>query len=258
MSAPVQSLQRAFRILYAVAGCEEGMTAREVATQTGLKPITVYKILRTLEREKFLRRLAGTRVRYAIGHAVHEIKSMDDGRTLLTEAGRELLKAQRKFPEAHFVLIQDEEGDAYVRLMVFPEHYGRLFKQREFRQHSYAKVSSLVFLAFASPVESERFYQRHPFESEGRPVWKSREALEAFLLQIRQRGWVQTDGAPADEKFSHRVAVPIFSSEGNVLAVFGGYMTAAIATKPAARLLLQLCRAAAVSLSRKISSRSGG
>lgn len=79
-----------------------------VAAQTGLKPITAYKLLRTLEREKFLRRLAGTMVRYVIGHAVHEIKSMDDGRTLLTEAGRALLRAQRKFPEAHFVLIQDE------------------------------------------------------------------------------------------------------------------------------------------------------
>lgn len=258
MTAPVQSLQRAFRILYVVAGCEEGMTAREIAAQTGLKSITAYKLLRTLEREKFLLRLPGTTVRYAIGHAVHELKSMDDGRTLLTEAGRELLKAQRKFPEAHFVLIQDEEGDAYVRLMVFPEHYGRLFKQREFRQHSYGKVSSLVLLAFASPSESERFFQRHPFESEGVPIWKSRAALDDFLRQIRREGWAQTDGVPADEKFSRRVAVPVFSSEGNVLAVFGGYMTDDVATPSSARLLLQLCRAAAASLSRKLSAAKRG
>jgi len=253
MPAPIQSLQRAIRILYAIAGREEGCTVQEIAQQAVLKPITTYKILCTLEAEKFIVRRPGFPLRFTLGHAVHELKCLDDSRTLLTEAGKELLKAQRRMPQAHFGLIQDEGGDSFARMIVFPEHYGKLCKMREFRQHSYEKVSSLLFLAYSSPAEAALFYQKHPYETEGAPYWGRRENFEAFLDKVRRLGYSQTDKPPTDRVFTHRIAAPVFSSDGRVVAAVGAYLCDADVTSESLKLMARLARLVAETLTRKLS-----
>src|SRR5690606_39127426 len=117
MIAAVQSLQRGFKILYHVAGRSDGCSVAEIAAGVGLKEITAYKLIRTLEAEKVLQRLRPT-VRFTLGRSVHELKPLGDERVLLTEAGKALLAAQRALSHASFALLPLEAGETYPRMRV--------------------------------------------------------------------------------------------------------------------------------------------
>lgn len=238
MIAAVQSLRRGFNILYHVAGRRDGCSVAEIAAGVGLKVITAYKLIRTLEAEKFLQR-RGPPLRFTLGRSVHELKHLDDERVLLTEAGKALLAAQRELPEASFVLLQVEEGDTYQRMRVGPEHYGRLQRMRDHQVHSYEKASSLLFLAYGTPEEKARFFAKHPFGQEGRVYWRSRLELDAFLSGVRRRGWSQPE-FKGDVYF--RLAAPVWSPAGRVISAVGCFAEQAGLTKIMKRRMIQQCR----------------
>jgi DNA-binding IclR family transcriptional regulator len=158
---------------------------------------------------------------------------------LLTEAGKALLAAQRELPDASFVLLQVEEGDTYQRMRVDPEHYGRLLRMRDHQVHSYEKASSLLFLAYGSEEEQERFFAKHPFEEEGTPYWKSRFELDQFLGAVRRRGWSQPEFAG---DIYYRLATPVWSPSGHVISSVGCFTEHAGLTKTMKRLMLRQCR----------------
>lgn len=237
MIAAVQSLQRGFKILYHVAGRRDGCSVAEIAAGVGLKEITTYKLIRTLEAEKFLQRL-GPPLRFTLGRSVHELKHLDDERVLLTEAGSALLAAQRELPDASFVLLQAEEGNTYQRLRVDPHHYGRLLRMRDHQVHSYEKASSLLFLAHSSPEERELFFAKHPFEAEAKAYWGSRFELDQFLAGVRRRGWSQPE---FKEDIYYRLAVPVWSPTGRVISSVGCFTEKAGLTKIMKRRMIQHC-----------------
>ncbi|MFH1500112.1 MAG: helix-turn-helix domain-containing protein [Verrucomicrobiota bacterium] len=238
MISAVQSLQRGFKILYHVAGRRDGCSVAEIAAGVGLKEITAYKLIRTLEAEKFLQRL-GPPLRFTLGRSVHELKHLDDERVLLTEAGQALLAAQRELPDASFVLLQVEDGNTYQRMRVDPEHYGRLQRMRDHQVHSYEKASSLLFLAHGSPEEQAQFFAKHPFEREGRAYWKSRFELEQFLAGVRRRGWSQPE---FKGEIYYRLAVPVWSPAGRVISSIGCFAEHAGLTKIMKRRMIRQCR----------------
>ncbi len=238
MIAAVQSLQRGFKILYHVAGRRDGCSVAEIAAGVGLKEITAYKLIRTLEAEKFLQRL-GPPLRFTLGRSVHELKRLDDERVLLTEAGKALLAAQREMPDVSFVLLQIEEGSTYERMRVVPTHYGRLRRIRDYQIHSYEKASSLLFLAYGSPEEREQFFTKHPFEQEGHAYWKSRFELEQFLTRVRRRGWSQPE---FKGDIYYRLAAPVWSLAGQVNSSVGCFAEHAGLTRVMKRRMIQQCR----------------
>lgn len=238
MIAAVQSLQRGFKILFHVAGRRDGCSVAEIAAGVGLKEITTYKLIRTLEAEKFLQRL-GPPLRFTLGRSVHELKHLDDERVLLTEAGKALLAAQRELPDASFVLLQVEAGDTYQRMRVDPEHYGRLQRMRDYQVHSYEKASSLLFLAYGSPAERALFYAKHPFKREGRAFWKSQFALDQFLAGVRRRCWAQPQ---FEGDIYYRLAAPVWSPSGQVISSIGCFAEHAGLTKIMKQRMVRQCR----------------
>jgi len=247
MPGKVQSLQRAFRLLYLVAGRDEGCSVREMADGAGLKLITAYNLIRTLESEGFLRR-SEPPLRFHLGYAVQELKQLNDGRGLLKEAVNELLKGQRDMPEASFSVIQWAEGDTYQRIGVEPGRIGRLVRRRECHIHPYAAPGALLFLAFATEAEAELFYRKHPFEKEGTGAWISRDHLERFLVRIRQFGWAQLD-SPCDGIC--RIAAPVWS-QGRIVAAFSADSCVRGAAETSRRKLARVCRTLADSLTDRL------
>jgi len=53
----ITSVQRAFRLLEAAAGHENGAPAKQLARETGLPPATAYHLLRTMVHDGYLRKL---------------------------------------------------------------------------------------------------------------------------------------------------------------------------------------------------------
>ncbi|MGE9290085.1 MAG: IclR family transcriptional regulator [Puniceicoccales bacterium] len=244
----VQSLHRAVKVLYFIAGREGGSTVAEVASGVGLKSITTYKIIRTLEAENLLKRL-GPPLRFTLGQSIHELKHLDDDRTLLTIASKFILQAQREQPETHFALLQYDHGDTYERLLVEPKHFGRIIRQRQHRLHSYNSASSLLFLAFSSDKEKAQFMNRHPFEDEGRRYWTSLEKLELFLKTIRRREWSEPLIA---QKEYHGIAAPIWSADRRVIAAMGAYTRIGEASLRTQQTMRKICRQSAQSITQEL------
>lgn len=246
MIASVQSLNRAFRILYYVAGREGGATVAEISAGVELKPITAYKLIRTLEAERFLVRL-GPPLRFTLGNAVHELKDLDDGRVWLTESGKALLQAQRDLPEANFVLLQWVAGNTYQRLAVETDCFGRLMRRRHRQVHPYEKASSLLFLAYSSEEEKAQFFAKHPFEADGAPFWGTQAELDRFLSGVRRRGWSHP---VLPNEFHWRLAAPVWAPDGRILAAIGCFAKKKGISRERKQRMIAVCRNTAESLTR--------
>lgn len=237
----VQSLERAFKILYIVAGRSGGRSVAEIAKEAGLKSITAYKLIRTLESESFLKR-TGPPLRFELGHAINELKNIGDSQHLLTAASKQLLKAQRQLPQGSFALLQWEDTDTYQRLAVLPHQYGKVIARREYQVDPYNKASSLLFLAYARPEQAKLFYSKHPFQEEKKSsntlTWSSMKELNHFLKEIRDTGRAQPD---SHDNGLYRLAVPVWAADGELLAAAVGFIPHSESSDSQKQRLVELC-----------------
>ena len=247
-NAPIQSVQRAARLLHAIAGAEDGLSVAQAAAAASLRLHTAYKFLRTLEAENLLQRRAHP-LRFLLGRGIAELKHLDDGRQLLTAGGRLLVRAQARLPSASLVLLEPEGPDTYQRLGVFADRPGVLVKRRDFKVDPYAKASSLLFLAHATPETSAAFFRRHPFAKTGRAIWRTRARLDTFLEKIRRDGYALPDFPDNAEKTAplFRLAVPVFAPDQSLAACIAGFLPDT-ATRTAKNNLITLCRTTATAL----------
>ncbi len=237
----IQSVTRAVRVLYAVAGAEDGRSVAQIAAAVGLRPNTTYKFIRTLEEEHLLVR-RGDPVRFMVGHALTELKALDDSRHLLSVAGPVMVRRQAQDPSINFSLVELEGMDAYSRLQVLASRPGVLQRLREFRLHSFAKASSILFLAYGGEEFERQFFVAHPFSKQGAKYWKGMRTLRAFLESVRRRGYALPD---FPDEGMYRVAVPIFVPESPVTAALGGYLpetTSERSKKRMVRLTIETAR----------------
>lgn len=248
-NAPNQSIQRAARVLFAVAGAAEGRTVAEIAHACELLPATAYRFIRSLEREKLLERRTRP-LRFFLGPAITELKRLDDGRRLLSLGGRVLIRRQALMPDASLVLLEADGVETYQRLGVFAARPGVLVKRRDFRVSPYAKASSLLFLAYAPPAAAQEFFRKHPFARDGARLWRSRAALDAFLAETRKRGHALPpfpDTETDEGRPLFRLAAPVFDADEAVVAAIGAFIAdeRPDATK---RRLIRLCRETAAEI----------
>lgn len=238
----IQSIQRAVKVLYAVAGVEDGCSVAQIANKTGMKPNTVYKFTRTLEREHLLSRKTSP-LRFVLGPTISELKLLDGERQLLTIASRALRRANAQYLEAGFMLLELNGTTTYQRLCVDGNRPGVIIQRRDYFIPLYEKASSLLFLAYASRQQANLLYAAHPFEIKGKPLWGTKENLEAFLQQTRTLGYSQPNVPDSDGPL-YRVAAPVFSLGNEVIAAVGGsiYLTT---TPEEKSLLVRLCVEAA-------------
>lgn len=224
---PIQSVQRAIRILFLLAGVEDGLTPKQIAKALQVKPSAIYKFLRTLEMEHMLSR-RNNPFRYVIGRALTELKLLNDQRHLLTVSAKILLRTYSKMPEANFSLVQHDPPYTYTRFCVEETRPGVLIRRREYLMEPYARASSLIFLAYSSPEQMAHYYKTFPFETEGKPIWKNQERLDAYLEKIRRTGISIPDvpGVPSNVWGGnfYRLSVPVFSPGHEVIAAVGGYV----------------------------------
>ncbi len=242
----IQSIQRAIKILYAVAGVEDGCSVAQIANKTGMKPNTVYKFTRTLEREHLLSRKTSP-LRFVLGPTVPELKLLDDERKLLSVSSKVLMRTHAQFLEAGFMLLELNDTTTYQRLYVDGNRPGVLIQRREYIVPLYEKASSLLFLAYSNPEQAHKLYTAHPFDLKGKPLWGTQDCLEAFLKKTRELGYCQPDVPDCDGPH-FRVAAPVFSQGNEVVAAIGGCILTSCPPEDRT-LLIRLCVEAAKEIS---------
>ncbi|MDR1284428.1 MAG: helix-turn-helix domain-containing protein [Opitutaceae bacterium] len=273
-NAPIQSIERAVRILFAVAGAEEGRTVAQIAAATDLKAGTAWRLARTLEDMQMLERTRADaspssasspspssadrepapatplalRLRFRIGAAVGELKQLDDGRHLIAVARRALVRWQARLPSCNLGLVERIGHESCERVRVTSARTGTAVIRRTRLHHPYGKASPLLFLAYAGPDERDDFFHRHPFAPEGRQLWGDRARLDGFLADVCRRGYASPE-FPDGKWF--RVAVPVFSSDGHLAAAVGGYVETDASARTRTRLIA-CCRDAAAEIGRQL------
>jgi len=238
---PIQSIQRTVKILYAIAGAEDGKTIRQIADAVKLKPNTAYRFIRTLESERLLLRREHP-LRFVLGHALTELKYLDDGRHLLSMGSQILAGISTRMPDGDFALFEYEPPFTWQRLCVEGTRPSLIIRRKNFLIQPYMKASSLLFLAYCAPEYSIEYFRVHSFERDGKPWWGTKERLEDFLAKVRYLGYAAPNCE--EEGVGYRVAFPVFSQGHELLASVGAYIMGA-ATKTSQQQLFTLCRQAA-------------
>jgi DNA-binding IclR family transcriptional regulator len=184
-----QTLIRGLAVLRAVAQRPQGLTATEIATQTGLHRTVVHRLVNTLMSEGFVAKDAAGY--YRPGRELHSLANMSQP-TLV------------EFVQPHLQRLADEHGGTAVVFV--------------------AEQDSVVAVATAVPEQSEyhlayRKGSRQPLDRGAAPcaIQAGRPATaedSAAVREARRRGWTVSHGAV--EPGAHAVAAPL-ARDGDVL-----------------------------------------
>ncbi|HAU37578.1 MAG TPA: transcriptional regulator [Phycisphaerales bacterium] len=241
----VQSLLRGLDILDLIAQFPEGLTVKELAGRMGLRPSTAHNLVRTLAAREYLQKVSHP-TRYRLGSALVELTRRRVSHRLHARAAEVLVGLFEKLPCATLVFCESLGGQVVATLRMSPERPGVLERPTGRAVHPYGAASSLVFQAYWPAEQREEFRRAHPFWEHGAHLWKDADSLERFLAGVRQTG----HAAPPCGDGIYRVAAPVFSPAGELLAALGGSIHDPAGAGPdACRLTMELVTAAAEKLS---------
>ena len=214
----IQSVERASRILLAIAGEPKGLTAQKVSLRFGLTLSTAYHLLSTLADERLLAKVEGRH--YVLGSASGEIANA---------VARELR------PPAEFVAALERLA-ARTRETVFLTgwHFGalRIVETIEgaqsvrvaglevgFTGGIHARASSKLLLAFAEPTLREQVLSGYEFAKITPQTISSREEFDRELTLIRAEGVARDRGEFDGGVYSVSAPISLNGSVSDALAV---------------------------------------
>lgn len=215
-SQTIQSVERALDAMERIAQSPQGVTLTALAGSLGLKPPTAHAILRTLVGRSYVRRLDKP-ARYVLGPAAAALNAAGAPLAWRQAAQDAMARLARQLPKATMVLVEAVGGELVTTRRMCPEQPGVVLRPTHMVMSPYSSASDLAFLAFASPEAAASHRRRYPFAEYGAHQWHGQAALETFLQGARRLGYA----LPTDESFLFRVAAPLVSPNGELLALLG-------------------------------------
>jgi len=214
----VKVLEKAMRILDVYSRTENAFTLDDLTKRTGLDKSTVFRILRTMEKNGYIRydREDGF---YRLGLRFMELGGVVYSSTSVRKSASPYLDAIARSLKAtilvgviiddQFSYIDKKEGDSILRI---PSYLGAKMPPTE-------SFLGLTLLAFMDPSERKRLLRQHPLKKHTeRTVTRVRE-VEATLDRARQRGYFLERGEFFDGVI--QIGVPIRGVGGNTVAALG-------------------------------------
>ncbi|UAK25909.1 IclR family transcriptional regulator [Sphingomonas nostoxanthinifaciens] len=211
----VQSLVRAFNILDALTGFDNGATLTDLARETSLPRSTAHRLLTTMNTLRYVDFDASTNhwmigvQAFALGNAF--VQSRDLGRI-----GRPIMRSLMiDAGETVNIAIADVDDVAFVGQARPANGNGEnTAPGRHMPMHSTASGKAL--LAFWEKAARDCFLASHAFERRTDLTIVEADALDAELAHIRARGFAIDD--QENELGVRCVAAPVFDSKGLVRA----------------------------------------
>jgi IclR family acetate operon transcriptional repressor len=212
--ATVRSVQRAARIITALAEHPHPMGVLELSSRVKLSPASVHRMLTTLVSVGWVEQNSLT-AKYRLGTRMLGIGSTGLITSPIVQNGRSFLTRLAAL-SGHHTALSTIVG---LRVIHLARVAGKESGSRDFEpgvsQPAHTMADGKLMLAYMSPEERQYFY-----DVDGLPSYTARtitnpEVLERELAQIRERGYAND----AFERFEdvRGVAVPILDRDGHPL-----------------------------------------
>ena len=214
----VKVLEKAMRILDVYSRHEHAFTLDGLTKATGLDKSTVFRILRTMEKNGYFRfdpedGLYRLGLRFLeLGGVVYSSTSVRKSASPYLDAVARSLKATilvGVIMNDEFSYIDKREGDSILRI---PSYLGA-------KTPPTGNFLGLTLLAFMDAFERKRLLKQYPLKKHTERITMNLSAVEARLADARRRGYFLERG----EFFEGvtQIGVPIRGIAGNVVAALG-------------------------------------
>lgn len=214
----VQSLERAFALLEAVAGHADGVTLSDLAREVGLHTSTAFHLARTLVNLGYARQDAGTK-RYHLGRMAFALASASRDEIELVSIATPVLErmARETGESSHLALYAGNEVAIVARtsgagaFQLQPRH-GTL-------RPGHATAVGKVLLAALDAGTLDAYLARHGQPALTDRTITDRARLDEELAGIRSAGIAYDDGEYDPEV--RCLAMPVRDFSGRVVAAIG-------------------------------------
>ncbi len=217
--APViQSLQRGFTILEAVARRGSGLTMAEISRETSLHPSTAFHLVRSLVSLGYLRQIDGSR-QYRLGSKIFQLASSVLTEIELSERALPFITdlARASGETSHLAAL--DRGEVVVIAKVDGQSPLRLAERVGYPRPLHCTAIGKALLAHQREADRQVLLAEASLEPRTARTITSRERLEAEIEAVRARGY-----AVDDEEFAQGlrcVAMPVRNFTGQVVAAIG-------------------------------------
>jgi IclR family acetate operon transcriptional repressor len=213
----IQSVARASQVLLWVADQPHGATAKEIAAAQGLALPTTYHLLNTLVDEGLLAK--DVHKRYILGRSTAILaQAYLRGRAVPDSLLAAVREVARRTGETSYLA---DWGEHEIRVLASVEG-SRMLRVAEVGsgvyEHGHARANGKLLLAYARPEVREAYLRSHPLVPLTDATICDRQALEAELARIRERGY-----AYDEQEFAAGVAcvaAPLLQN-GQLIAALG-------------------------------------
>ena len=241
----VQSVERTFDVLEALAASRQPVPISELSQRLGLHISTVHRLLATLIERGYARQDTVTG-RYGIGPRLVELAGGLSEQVDLRQETRPFLE-QLAVQVGETANLSVRSGNNLVYIdQVQSARLVRMFTRVGSSAPLYCTGSGKLFLAFSPNFEQEleRYLAQTTLEPHTPATLTTPRQLKSELLQIQQRGY-SFDNEEMEEGVVC-VAAPVFDGEGQVVAAISvSGPTGRMSSFDSARIVEPIRRAAA-------------
>ncbi|RJR43409.1 MAG: IclR family transcriptional regulator [Desulfobacteraceae bacterium] len=214
----VKVLEKAMRVLDEYSPQENAFTLDALTKRTGLSKPAVYRILRTMEKNGYIRydRSDGL---YRLGLRFLELGSSVFSSTSIRKSASPHLDSIARSLKAtvlvgviledQFSYIDKREGNSILRI---PSLLGAKMPPND-------SFLGLTLLAFMDPPERKRLLKLYPLKKHTESSPRTLGEIEAELTRTRQQGYLLEQGGFYEGVV--QVGVPIMGATGEVVAALG-------------------------------------
>ncbi|MCX8100725.1 MAG: helix-turn-helix domain-containing protein [Geminicoccaceae bacterium] len=188
----VQSLERALRLLKALAATSDGMSLSELALVAGLPTSTTHRLLTTLEAERFVR-LDAAEGHWQIGVEAFRVGNAFARTRDLAAIARPYLRRLMEETGETANLYLAVDGEAVCMAQVECRQMMRAIARPGGRVLMHCSGVGKAILAGLEPEEVQAVLRRHGLPRLTERTLDTPRRLEAALAEIRARGWALDD-----------------------------------------------------------------
>jgi len=250
----ITSVQRCLRLLSLFAQALDGLTASEVAKQSGLPVSTVHRFLVNLENAGFLAYSSSGKYHlgigsFSIGHAA--LAQLDIRRLSLPH----LQKLNQETRETIHLTVRHGLSAVYVEKLDSPEKL-RIFSHVGGSVPLYCTAVGKIILAYLPEKEMAETLRQIELRQQTANTITNTKDLQRHLQRVRRNGYA----FDLEEHEAHIrcVAAPIWDPTGAVKASLS--LTAPVLRMPLSRLrkLVPMIQAAGLQISQELGYRGAG